>query len=380
LKEFDPSDVNHVFAAFSVRIGLKIAAEGEASEHLARNAVQSHMRILIGAHDQVVITVRPSEPMLAIAAADALNDFLDVYKAAMTTLVNRLILRGLVLVQGIKGELCTQLLFTLARDRAVKPIVLSPMMTDLPDKVQAVSLSQFLKTLLGDDLGTSHQLSLHPNFLPRLSNIWINFTHFVQLSAPVTELEPAFLLEAWSSGIAFQCAPFQPVIDGFFVCYDGALDGAFNIRKLTVVPWQTKAKSKAAASTLVSQLTAPSILVVDNGQIVRRKTHPLVIFMDLGTSSSLLGTDRYVDLTSDTPTVPTKRGTWEGYARHNEQEPERYCLHICGHTSSTYDIMKHFDSQLGPLFCRSFVCTTPEFKEYLALMQQAMQRVTIKEE
>jgi hypothetical protein len=375
LKEFNPRNEDHVFAAFAVRIGLEIA-EGEASECLARNAVQSHMRILIGAHDQVVITVTPSEPMLAIAAADALNDFLVVYKDAMTTLVNRLILRGLVLDQGIKGDLCTRLLFTLARDRAVTPIVVS---ADLP-YIQAVSLSQFLKTLLGDDLGTSHQLSLHPDFLPRLSNIWINFTHFVQLSAPVSELEPAFLLEAWSSGIAFQCAPLQPVIDGFFVCYEGALDGSFDIRKLTVVPWQTKAKSKAAASTLVSQLTAPSILVVENGQIDRRKTHPLVIFMDLGTSSSFQGTDRYVDLTLHTPTVPTKRGTWDGYARPNEQEPEQYCLDIRGHSSSTYDIMKHFGSQLGPLFCRSFVCTTPEFEKYLALMHQAMQRVTIKEE
>ena len=71
----------------------------------------------------------------------------------------------LVLDRGMQGELCTWLLFTLTRDRAVQPIVQL-----LMAKVQAVSLSQFLRTLLGDDIGINDK-RLQNAFISTLSNI-----------------------------------------------------------------------------------------------------------------------------------------------------------------------------------------------------------------
>jgi hypothetical protein len=329
------------------------------------------MRILRGTHRQVVITVSPSEPMLAIAAADALNDTIKIYQEAIKTLVDQLILRGLVLDRGMQSELCTRLLFTLARDRAVQPIVQSSPMA----KVQAVSLSQFLCTLLGDDVGINDK-KLRNDLISALSKFWINFTHFVQLSEAVTQLTPDWLLEAWSSGIAFQCAPLQPVIDGFLVCYKGNLDESFDIRNLTIVPWQTKARSKAASATLVDKLTAPPIVQTDGR---RCKTHPLVIFMDLGVSAQIRRDHSLVDLTYTASTPPTRR-TWDGYARDGEEEPKRYCLKIRGNGSSTYHVMKGFDAQLDPLFQRLLVCADVNFTKFLDTMNKNMQRCALEEE
>lgn len=69
---FRPDHEDHVFAAFAVRVGLEIGV-GEASERLAMEAVRSHMRILEDVIDSMVITTSPPEPMLAIAAAMAMN-------------------------------------------------------------------------------------------------------------------------------------------------------------------------------------------------------------------------------------------------------------------------------------------------------------------
>lgn len=345
--------------------------EGNESERLARDALQSHMRILRGTQGQAVITVSPSEPMLAIAAADALNDSVKIYQDAMNTLVNHLILRGIVIDRGMQGELCTRLLFTLARDKAIRS---TAQLTGTSHKVQAISLSNFLRALLGNNIGISDE-RLRASFLSDLSNIWINFTHFVQLSKAVTELSPTCLLEAWSSGIAVQCAPFQPVIDGFLVCYMGNLDDPFDIKNLTAIPWQTKARSQAASITSVNQLTAPPITKMVDGKTIQSKTHPLVIFMDLGTLSQFQKNSRHVNLTFTTATIPTKR-TWDGYARDNTEEPTRYCLNIRGHKSSTYDVMKDFPTQLDSLF--QFLVRPDSFEEFLDGMDKDMQRLEEK--
>src|ERR1700735_1007756 len=96
IRTFDPRNVDQVFAAFSNRIGLEIG-EGEASARLAIDAVRSYMRILIGVSGRLIITASPSEPMLAVAAASVLNHTANTYKEAFKTLLDKLILRGLIL-------------------------------------------------------------------------------------------------------------------------------------------------------------------------------------------------------------------------------------------------------------------------------------------
>jgi len=83
--------------------------------------------------------------------------------------------------------------------------------------------SEFFQVLLGPDLSipssNSEQIKLCDRFLQEMSNVWINFTHFIQLSEPVSELMQPMLCAAWSMGYAFQCAFYQPVIDAFVVAY-----------------------------------------------------------------------------------------------------------------------------------------------------------------
>jgi hypothetical protein len=236
-----------VFAAFAVRVGLEIGV-GEASERLAMEAVRSHMRILEAVIDSMVITTSPPEPMLAIAAAMAMNYSDKTYKTALETLLDKLILKGVVLDRGLLGELSSRLLLLRARDKAtsggngcvkIDPISKQP-------TVQPVELSKFLQTLLGDTLGLpDEQRNVRDKLLQEASSVWINFTHFYQMPLSIGEVTESMLLNAWSTGAAFQCAHNQPVIDGFIVGYNGSLDEPFQSSRLITIPWQSKAKSTA---------------------------------------------------------------------------------------------------------------------------------------
>jgi len=135
------------------------------------------------------------------------------------------------------------------------------------------------------------------------------------------------LLNAWSTGAAFQCAHNQPVIDGFIVGYRGSLDKPFRSSYLTTVSWQPKAKSAAAAS-------AHPFIVPQNGGS-RYKPWHVVILLDLAASSAFgKAMGPHCKLTC-TKAVRPKRGeegreVWKSYAEANESERERYCLDICG--------------------------------------------------
>jgi hypothetical protein len=372
--EFHPWNEDHVFAALALRIGLEIG-KGEASRRLAMEAVRCHMRILIGVVGPLVLTSSPSEPMLAIAAATALNTSAETYQKAIETLLDKLILPGLILGGGLQGELYTRLLLMLACDKALLPHGGRFWEND-PDthvrRVRPVRLSRFLQTLLGEDLGIRdddvEQTNHCDNLLEDTSEVWINFTHFVQLSTPISEATPSMLLKAWSSGIAFQCAFLQPVIDGLIVAYFGKLDEPFDVSKLFVIPWQTKAR-ETGADLAPNQLTAP--FLVDT----RGRTKPLhvVILMDLAASSAF---GPHCHLSFGRASRPTgKAGSWDGYANANESEGSRYCLNIRGHSFREYPVLKGFETQFDQLIQRSLACAPQEFVPFALKMEQAMDRV-----
>jgi hypothetical protein len=319
---FDPRAENHVFAAPAVRVGLEIG-EGEASMWLAVEAVRNHMRILTGVAGPLLMTTSPSEPILAIAAAAALNSFSETYRQAMKTLLEKLIRRGLVLDRGLQ-EL---LLFMLARDKATLRDGGSFVTTPGVPKIQAVQVNFFLQALLGPTLGIStgsdDQKSLCRDLLMDMSEVWINFTHFVQLSKPIDGMKPSTLLEAWSSCFAFQCHPQQSVIDGFLVAYRGKLDEPFEIDNLFMIPWQ-KAKSQVAGLALARELTAPFLMKGDDW----KKPRHLAISMNLDATSTFQeasGSRVFLEFAK----AERPRKQWGGY-RRKEDEPERYCLNICG--------------------------------------------------
>lgn len=385
---FDPKNADHVLAAFSVRIGLEIG-EGEASARLTMEAVRSHMRILTGVVGRLLVTTSPSEPMLAIAAADALNASNGTYRQAVETLLDKLILRGLILDRGLQGELYSRLLLMIARDKVTtrNGSYLKNDPTSMAPIVQAAPLSQFLQTLLGDNLGipdapaniplpNNSPYKLRNKLLDETSNVWINFTHFIVLSKPIHEVTLSMLFEAWSSGFAFQCAFNQPVIDGLIVAYFGELDKPFNVSQLFVIPWQTKARSEAANLALSRQLTAPFLAT---STPVRRKPEHLVILMDLGATSAF-GSAKgpHCGLTFGKAEHPAgKGGRWDGYARSNEVEGDRYCLNIRGHGSHVYPVLQGFEERFDQLFQRSLACAKPEFVPFVEMMEQAMDRVKL---
>ena len=96
--------------------------------------------------------------------------------------------------------------------------------------------------------------------LQEASSVWINFTHIYQLPLSIGMVNESMLVNAWSTGIAFQCTHNQPVIDGFIVGYCATLDEPFQSSRLITIPWKTKAESTAAASVLSHSLTAPFII------------------------------------------------------------------------------------------------------------------------
>jgi hypothetical protein len=381
---FMPSNVDHVFAAFAIRAILEIG-EGEASERLAIEAVRSHMRILKGVVGSLVITTSPSEPILAIAAAEALNETEETYEAALDTLLNELILKGLVLDRGITGEFGSRLMLLLARDKAAtaggEKFVKVDQETNV-SMVQAVRLSTFLKTLLGNDLGISNdhiqQSTWRNALLEDASEVWINFTHFIHLSTSIDEVTPAMLFEAWSSGFAFQCVFHQQVIDGFFVAYFGKLDQPFEISNLFIIPWQTKARSDAAKLTLSHALAAP--FLATPGNAVRQKPWTVVILMDLAATSAFgKANGPRCDLTfgpAKRPTGKQRGGSWKGYAPNQEVEGNRYCLNIRGHREREYPVIRGLERQFDQLFERTLGCVQAELIPFADAMENAMERIT----
>jgi hypothetical protein len=349
---FDSSNENQVIAAFAVRVGLEIT-EGELAGRLSVEAVCSHMRILKGIVGSLVLTMSPSEPILAIASALALNSNDITYSTAVETVLEELLLKGLILDRGHLGELSSRRLFLRAMDKTamkedrtylkVNPITLE-------QSVQPVQLSEFLKTLLGDSLGVMGlgQEKLHDDLLREFSKVWINFMHFVQLPVTIDEVTPFMLFEGWRSGVAIQCAFHQRVIDGFFVVYFGRLDKPFDIKCLFVIPWQTKARFDASGGSLTHLLTAP--FLASPGSPLCTKPKHVVMFMDLATCSAFKHTQGpCCQISFGRVEVPDKQDVWGGYAKKGEVEGERYCINIRSHHASNYPILwghnlqKHFN-------------------------------------
>ncbi|KIM44785.1 hypothetical protein M413DRAFT_362557 [Hebeloma cylindrosporum] len=388
---FQPTNQNHVFAAFAIRAGLEIG-QGEASERLDIQAVRSHMRILKSVVGSLVITASPSEPMLALAAAEGLNSSEETYQEAMHTLLDELILKGLVLDRCLLGEVWSRILLLRARDKA-------SIATGSENKtnsrwstlnwesgvpsVRALTLSNLLVTMLGENLGIPKRDAVKTCIVNKLlaesDEHWVNFSHFVYLSVSIDEVTPAMLREAWFSGYAFQCVFHQPVIDGFMVVYRGSLNEPFDESRLFVVPWQTKAKSEAAGPALAKSLTAPFIVAEDGS---RRKPRHLVILFDLG-SPSAFGTRNgsHCDVILGRPEPPVgkvKGGHWGGYAREleGEEEEERYVINICGHRAKNYPVLRGLETQFDQLFERSLGYMEPGLAKYGKEMEASMDRIT----
>jgi hypothetical protein len=113
---YDAKNVDHVFAALSFRLSLDACLHNSKAVHLVKNAVNSHMRVVL-AMDQssgVMQTVSPSEPIIAVAAMEYLCTEAN-WSMSISTLVTQLIEKG-ILEKALKGELYARLMLILAHD------------------------------------------------------------------------------------------------------------------------------------------------------------------------------------------------------------------------------------------------------------------------
>jgi hypothetical protein len=118
---YDPSNVDHVFAALSFRLSLDACLYNSKAVDLINNAVNSHMRVVLGMDHRAGImhTMSPSEPIIANAAMQHLC-IESNWRTSILTLVKELIEKGIV-EKGLKGELYARLVLILAHDRIRRP-------------------------------------------------------------------------------------------------------------------------------------------------------------------------------------------------------------------------------------------------------------------
>lgn len=379
LHQLNGENEHQVLAAFAARVSLELA-ETEASSRLAAEAVRSHMRILVEVSRHLLTTECPSEPVLAIAAAETLNKSHEIYTKAFKTLLDKLILQGLVIDRGLQGELCSRLLLTLARDKALGSSSEFIHRDDANSDnyaVKPVQCSEFLKSLLGDKLGLPD--TVHEDcerLLAEVEDVLINFTHFVQREETIDTITEKELFLAWSCGFAFQCAFNQPVIDGFLVGYAGNLDEPLKAEDFVLIAWQTKAQAEAADLALATGLTIPFFTTNHDG--IRTKLRHVCILMDLGTGSRFgnrHGPRVQLSVGKAVPTNAKEGGTWQGYARNTEQEIERFCLNVRGHRAETYPVLKGFDEEFHQLFERSLSPIPFAFHRSKARLKNAMRLI-----
>lgn len=161
------------------------------------------------------------------------------------------------------------------------------------------------------------------------------------------------------------------------VTYVGPLDEPFDVCKLFVVPWQTKARSEAAELAIAQSLAAP-FLVAEDGH--RRKPWHLVILFDLASSSAFHKRNGpRCEVTWGAPKRPAgkKNGShWRGYAEPGEDEAARFCLNIRGHRADLYPILQGLDKQFDQLSERSLGYVEPKFLPFAEETELAMERVT----
>lgn len=376
-KQFNPSNELEVFAVFSARLLLELGVSN-AANRLAREAVNNHMRVLIGAMDyDILVTDAPSEPILAIAASSILLSNEKQYRTAIETLVRALILKGLVLERGIQGELSARILLMVARDAALPRTSKGEICICTEDvrgnlMIQTIRLEEFLVALLGPNLGaaTSADKRKAKSLLEWAAPFHLNFTHFIQLETSVHELSPEFLFKCWCRGVGIMCKFHQPIYDILLVVYRGPLSKPFDVKNLGFVTIQVKLRTQAAEKSLVEQLTCPVVLY--DGE--RSKPEHLAILMDLGAQASFKdGGYCSVELGAMKKPSEKQPAAKLHYLGEADEKP-RYTLNIRG--CKHYAVMGK-DGLAGSLvdvFKNLYQIAPPEFRELADSMVATLKR------
>ncbi|KAJ7642745.1 hypothetical protein DFH06DRAFT_606247 [Mycena polygramma] len=315
LMDFDESQI---FSLYSQRICLHL--NPSASSHkLEVMAVESHLRQATGIHGGMLLTTCPSEPILALAAATAINSSPECARNTTQALVA--LITKYQVDRGLEGELYARLIMVMARDAATPTLVES-------EALQPTSLAAFLRSLL-------HRQHIPATSLATFERIGVNvqltFTHFVELEADIGIIDADWCFDMLCRGAAAQCTFCQPVIDGLIVGYSGDLSQAFDETQLFLVCYQVKARHQAASAALGTSLTCPMVRY-RNRTLVKPKH--LLLLIDMATTTKFQAGSNHIQITERPAIVPVGQASgkdWAGYAAaHNQLETRGHLIDVRG--------------------------------------------------
>ena len=255
--------VRQVFALIAARICLDPAMNSKEAVDLANEAVNTHLRLVVGWEEdhRMIETVSPAEPLVADAAANVLMrkdeqgkyTWVRVIKAVVVKLLS-----GGLISKGLKGEIFARLICTLSADFAREARRMNVVGEEFPFS-QPIRLKDFLINMFGKDIihrlqevsgrrsqydSRLRQQTTVPDFETCLGEAYINFNHFTFTTQSLPPNDPnvmqTMVAQLLRRHEALQLCENQPHWDLLIPVYLGSLNEAFDNVKTTVIVIQVK--------------------------------------------------------------------------------------------------------------------------------------------
>jgi hypothetical protein len=262
---YQPHNEHHVFAVLSFRLSLDASLHNPKALPLIRKAINSHLRtvISINQHTGTMVTLAPSEPILAKAAMEYLCSGMD-WRVSIHTLVRQLLEKGLV-EKGRKGELYARLVVILAHDwvryRRGRQVSGGELHQNAnsdggihqrinsgggihqgsnpdfrPKFMKTFTVREFLEALYAKE---GHESIV--NIDPKILEARMNFTHFARTQEELrAEIFPELFVDLLRRGAALQLSSVQSTYDILIPIYLGKEEEALEPSKCSCIVIQVK--------------------------------------------------------------------------------------------------------------------------------------------
>ncbi len=321
-----------LFAAIAVRVLAEIEPQRLFARDLEAELVAGHMRVVysVPAHREFMKSGFPSEPLLAEAAAQLMQDHApNVLRVFRECLKNGLIGRG------DRGELISRHFLTSGFDKTRH--------WEGGDEIfsKPVRLLDYLKCLFGESNYEKNIKNCKPDNVvdgedleTAFKDAYVYFTHFVRAKdgSVVTD---RCALAALCRGMAFQCCPNQESIDIVIsVVFKKSLDEP--LRPSDITFFAVQVKNKIDQSVVFVDLEK---LPVGEGVKVfsdsNSKIPYIVLVMELGSKKSGITCRSSPKHSSPRPQTNEQRG------KH-----PRYFITAHGSSENTYGVVDPEDAKL----------------------------------
>ncbi|CAG8766589.1 4721_t:CDS:1, partial [Racocetra fulgida] len=218
-------------------LGPRLCIDIVPQSEYASDLVSSYMRLCLKISDdrKSIITSMPTEPVLAEASAQIMNDP-DINLIELINSLTSALKNGAV-EGGYRGELVARLLLLKAWDDVYEKL-------DVPSTrihySRFITLSEFLKSLLADNAYKKIALRLQERVSftgTEFGQAYIKFTHFISITYTPDRKD---LLDALIRGVAFSCKRNQEGADIIIPMYIGALNEEPSTDRISYILIQVK--------------------------------------------------------------------------------------------------------------------------------------------